>query len=286
VSRQMRREGFDLAMLLTNSFRTALIAWAGGADRRVGFAREMRSWLLTDALTPKPRNQPHPAIDEYLRLAQYLGSPVPKSPAALKAARRMQLATSPAHEQRYARFLKRSGYSRNSTGIVCLNPGGAFGAAKHWPSSSFAELGRLIADRYDKLVVVLCGPAERGIAREIVHEANHPQVVGFSAEQLSLGLTKEAVRRADLLITTDSGPRHFAAPFEVPVVTLFGPTHIAWSETFYDKAVHLQLAVDCGPCQQRICPLGHHRCMRELRVDRVLQAAGKLIEQYPRRAVA
>ena len=73
-------------------------------------------------------------------------------------------------------------------------------------------------------------------------------------------------------MTTDSGPRHFAAAFDVPVITLFGPTHIAWSETHYARAVHLQHRVDCGPCQQRVCPLGHHRCMRELGVDEVYRA--------------
>ncbi len=286
LSRQLRAEEFDIALLLTNSFRTALIAWAGGAKERVGMARDARRWLLTQAVEPKSRKQPHPVIDEYLRLAYALGCPVPKTSAAQQDARRMELATSFEDEQRFSRFVSRNSADGGAGGIVCLNPGGAFGAAKHWPSSSFAELGRLIADKYAKQVVVLCGPAERGLAREIVHEANHPQVVSLAAEQLSLGLTKAAIRRADLLVTTDSGPRHFAAPFGVPVVTLFGPTHIAWSETFYPKAIHLQLAVDCGPCQQRTCPLGHHRCMRELRVDRVLQAAGKVLEQIPRRVVA
>src|SRR4029434_8003759 len=75
--------------------------------------------------------------------------------------------------------------------------------------------------------------------------------------RLSLGLTKACVRRADLLITTDSGPRHFAAAFERPVVTPFGPTYIAWTETFHPWAVHLQKVVPCGPCQRRVCPLDH-----------------------------
>jgi heptosyltransferase-2 len=80
------------------------------------------------------------------------------------------------------------------------------------------------------------------------------------------------------LVTTDSGPRHFAPPFDVPVVTLFGPTHIAWSETYYPKAVHLQIPVECGPCQQRVCPEGHHRCMKDLGVGNVFQAAADLLK--------
>jgi heptosyltransferase-2 len=98
---------------------------------------------------------------------------------------------------------------------------------------------------------------------------------------LSLGLSKACVRRADLLITTDSGPRHFAAAFDRLVITLFGPTHIAWTETYHAKAVHLQKQVDCGPCQRRVCPLDH-RCMRGLLPAEVVAAATELLADYPR----
>ena len=126
-------------------------------------------------------------------------------------------------------------------------------------------------------VLVLCGPAERDTAARIAAEANRPAVVSLADGPLSLGLTKAAVRRLALLVTTDSGPRHFAAAFEVPVVTLFGPTHIAWTETYYPKVVHLQKPVPCGPCQQRTCPLGHHRCMTGLMPTEVYAAADRLL---------
>lgn len=103
---------------------------------------------------------------------------------------------------------------------------------------------------------------------------------------LSIGLTKAAVQAAELLVTTDSGPRHFAPAFDVPVITLFGPTHIAWSETHFAKATHLQLAVDCGPCQQRACPLGHHRCMRDLTVGQVFAAVQKQLSSPPQSRAA
>ena len=100
---------------------------------------------------------------------------------------------------------------------------------------------------------------------------------------LSLGLTQPEVRRASLLVTTDSGPRHFAAAFGRPVVTLFGPTHVEWTETYYPKAVHLQKKVPCGPCQLRTCPLDH-RCMRELSPEEVFAAADRLLAGEARRA--
>ncbi len=78
------------------------------------------------------------------------------------------------------------------------------------------------------------------MARRIAAESRSPHAYSLSDTTLSLGLTKAVVRRADLLVTTDSGPRHFAAAFDRPVVTLFGPTHIGWTETYFAKEICLQ----------------------------------------------
>ncbi len=184
---------------------------------------------------------------------------------------RLEAAVTDADRRRLEHFWSRQWPGLRRRGVVCLNPGGAFGAAKHWPPEYFAALARRLAAECEKCVLVLCGPGEREQARRIVADADHSAVVSIADE--GLGLTKAAIAEAELLITTDSGPRHFAAAFDVSVVTLFGPTHIRWSETFFPKAVHLQKSVPCGPCQQRTCPEGHHRCMRELHVREVFEAA-------------
>jgi heptosyltransferase-2 len=270
---RLRRERFDLALLLTNTFRSGFWAWISGINRRVGFDQYRRGWMLTDAVTPRPADTPHPVMDNYLRLAAKIG--------CRKLTRRMELATRVADEQQLREFWERQPLGKLvDRGVVCLNPGGAYGSAKHWPVTSFAELALQIATDLEKRVLVLSGPAERVKAREIVSLARHPAVVSLADEKLSIGLTKAAVRQADLLVTTDSGPRHFAAPFNVPVVTLFGPTHMAWSQTYYERSLHLQADVDCGPCQQRICPLKHHRCMRDLQVAWVYRAAATLLDKY------
>jgi len=273
-ARQLRGEAFDVALLLPNSFRSALWAWLSGAKRRVGFDRNGRGWMLTDPVAAGRRAQPHPVIDEYLFLASHLG--------CRNLSRKMELATTGADERQLNEFWTRQRLGEYAArGVVCLNPGGAFGSAKHWPVASFAELAVRMAVDLDKRVLVLCGPAERDEAREIARLARHRAVVSLADETLSIGLTKAAVRRADLMVTTDSGPRHFAPPFQVPVVTLFGPTHTAWSETYYKRSLHLQTEVDCGPCQQRVCPLAHHRCMRDLSVGWVFKAAEALLEKFP-----
>ncbi len=191
--------------------------------------------------------------------------------------RTIELATLPRDEEQLAAFWRRHP-AADSGNYLCLNTGGAFGAAKDWPVEHFIELARRLTGELGRTVLIVCGPQERSTAQQIVAAVADPRVVSLAEESPSIGLTKAAVRHARLLVTTDSGPRHFAAAFGVPCLTLFGPTHIAWSETFHPQAVHLQLPVDCGPCQQRACPLKHHRCMSELTAGQVF---GEIIRRWP-----
>jgi heptosyltransferase-2 len=170
--------------------------------------------------------------------------------------------------------------------VIVLNPGAAFGASKCWPAAHFGELARRLGGLKNTHVLVICGPTELGVAREIVKRADRPTVHSLADCAVSIGLSKACVRRADLMITTDSGPRHFAAAFDVPVITLFGPTHIAWTETYFAKAVHIQKQVPCGPCQLRECPLDH-RCMKDLAPDEVYKRAIEVLQRFgERRKVA
>jgi heptosyltransferase-2 len=127
-------------------------------------------------------------------------------------------------------------------------------------------------------VVFNCGPAERLAVRAIAEAVGHSRVVSLCDEpQLPIGLTKAVIRRASLLVTTDSGPRYFGVAFGVPTVTLFGPTDPRLVPTYgaYERVVSLGL--ECQPCMERVCPLKHHRCMRDLTVDRVYAAAEALL---------
>lgn len=269
--RRLRRAKLSTVVLLTNSLRTGWLAYLSGAVERIGYVRYGRGPLLNRKLYP-PREgrrlRPTPAVDYYLDLAYALGCPA-ESP-------RMELATLPADEQAADAVWAKLRLPKNER-VIVFNSSGAYGAAKLWPAEYFAELARRVANAEGRRVLVICGPNEREIAREIVYRASDPRVVSLADENLSIGLSKACVRRAELLVTTDSGPRHFAAAFDVPVITLFGPTHIAWSETHYAGAVHLQREVPCGPCQQRVCPLVHHRCMRELSVDQVHASVASLL---------
>ncbi len=271
VAWQLRREKIDLAVLMPNSFRSSLSAWLGGCQRRIGFRRDNRGWMLTDRLEPITDDAgdytPSPVIDDYNRLAQAAGCPWPGY--------RMALYTTPDDEAAADAVYEKLSIEPQDE-LICLNPGAAFGAAKFWPTAHFAKLAQDIVDFRDSKIVVLCGPSEREQARSIVKLAGRPQVVSLADESLSLGLTKALVRRCALLVTTDSGPRHFAAAFDRPVVSLYGPTFIDWTRTYFDKEINLQKQVPCGPCQLRVCPTDH-ACMRLLEPQDVLAAAHRLL---------
>ena len=273
--RKLRGREIDLAVMFTNSLSTGLLAWAGGAKERVGYVRYGRGPLMTTKLYHPRRGGkwlPTPGIDAYLQLAYAVGCE--------RESPRLELATLPADEAAADAIWQKFKLPVGDR-VAVLNSGGAFGAAKLWPTEYFGELAGRLARERDMAVLVNCGPAERQIAAEIAKIADHPRVVSLAEEDVPIGLTKACIRRSRLLVTTDSGPRFFGVAFGVPTVALFGPTHIAWSRTHAAHEVCLAEEVPCGPCMKRACPLGHHQCMRNLTVDRVLAAVMHQLQQRP-----
>jgi heptosyltransferase II len=265
---RLHRGQFDVAILMPNSIRSAWMALMAGIPRRIGYDRYGRGIMLTDRLQAERDASGHriptPIVESYLKLVRRLGCPVESV--------RLELATT-MDDEVAADSAWAALRLRPDERVVALNTGGAFGPAKSWPVEHFAALARRLAGEAGVSVLVLCGPDERSAAQEIALAAGHPRVVSLADQPVSIGLTKACVRRSALLITTDSGPRHFAAAFKTPVITLFGPTHVAWTRTYHPHAWHLYQPVPCGPCQRPVCPEGHHRCMRDLSPEDVFRTA-------------
>ncbi len=265
AARRLRGYEFDLAILMPNSFRTALIAWLMRATKRIGYVRYGRGSLLTDKLFPLREAKalkPVSAIDYYLRLATELGCP--------EQDRRMELATLPSDELEADRVWDRLNL-RDADNVIAINTGGAYGAAKNWPAEHFAQLARRIVTQLDATVLIVCGPAEREKVASIEHAVAHERVRSLADFDISIGPLKACLRRVALMVTTDSGPRHLALAQGVPVISLFGPIDPHWSTTYGPLETQLMQNVQCRPCGKRVCPLQHHKCMRELTVDRVFK---------------
>jgi heptosyltransferase-2 len=271
--RRMRQQRFDLAILFPNSLHSALLAWAGGARKRIGYARDGRRLLLTRAV-PAPRVDGQldmgPMVDYYLGLAEAAGCPA--------ESRQLELHVTPAEEQLADQAFQRLGL-RGERRLVVFNAGSAYGESKSWPVTAFGELARRIVDLLDHDVLVICGPAEKSLARAIVRSSQRPRVVSLADQPIGLGLSKAAIARCRFMVTTDSGPRHVAAALGKPVITLFGPTPPIITANPTVQGVDLQVKLDCVPCRQRTCPLGHHRCMRELSVDAVFAEVASLAQK-------
>lgn len=174
ATRGLRKQPADLAVLFPNSLRAAAVARLGGAKRTLGFARDGRRWLLTHPVPPGGRATPSSTLLSYNRLALAAECEDPGT--------QTELAVLPADEAAFEAVLTERPALRD--GFVALNPGGAFGAAKHWPTPHFADLAARIAGTLDRGVLVLCGPGERTIAAEISALAGDPRVVTLGATSL------------------------------------------------------------------------------------------------------
>jgi heptosyltransferase-2 len=269
LARQMRNQGYDLALLFTNSFRSALVAWLAGVRRRVGYARDGRWLLLTDRLAALRRDGelvPTPILPYYAAIAERVGCPVRD--------RRLRLGITAEQEAAGCELKRRYGLDDGRPYAV-INPGAAFGSAKCWLPERFAEVCERLGVDFGLRAVLVGTAGEYPLLRFIAERASSGAVC-CDNPGTTLGSLKGLIRDAALLVCNDTGPRHYGNAFGVPTLTIFGPTYQAWTDTDYADEIKLQVPVDCGPCQLRTCPLDH-RCMTGVTVEMVMQAVGQLL---------
>ena len=232
---RLRRRRFEAAVLLPNSFRSALLVSTAGIPRRIGYDRDSRGLLLTDRLLPmrrKGKYVPVSAVDYYLGLARYLGSASPD--------RRLRLFTRPKDDARADHLIREHGIETDSRPLVLLNPGAATkGRRKLWPAARFAALADALMDQHG-VAVALCGsPSERTIL-DAVHDSAKQRLIDLPRLGCDLTLLKSIMRRSALVVTNDTGARHLAAGLDVPVISLFGPTDPRWTQLAYERERTIQ----------------------------------------------
>ncbi len=268
--RDLRRRRPEWALMLPNSFRAALLGWLSGARRRIGYDRDGRGWLLTDRLPVRNRVNrlyvPMPMVEYYADLAEAVGCDRPGD--------ELELFTTTEAESAVQKRLAGEALAEGPLVVIC--PGARYGMAKCWLPERFAAVADRLIEAEGAQVVVTCGPGEEPLAQAIRAAMRRGGRV-WDDPRPTLGELKALVKRADLLLGNDTGPRHFARAFSTPAVTVFGPTDPEWTRTGYAQERIVRVDVDCGPCQQRTCPLGHLRCMYEVTVDMVFDAAIELL---------
>jgi len=277
LARRLQEQDYRLAVLFPNSFRSALLVWLAGIPRRVGYGRDCRTFLLSEPLHV-PRDEKgsyliQPMVTYYAEIVAHLGAEVED--------RRPCLAVDPAARESLHQLLSTIGYDPGKPTAVFV-PGAKFGSSKCWPPRHFARLAEMMLQEMSWNLIVVCGPGEEAIGEEIEQLAP-PGVINLWREPIGLGRLKALVAESALLVTNDTGPRHFASAFDVPVVSIFGPTPQELTDTCHAREVALQLTdLECVPCQLPACPRSHE-CLEDLLPERVLAAVAGLIERYPPR---
>ncbi|MBW2318857.1 MAG: lipopolysaccharide heptosyltransferase II [Deltaproteobacteria bacterium] len=269
--RKVRRLGPDISIVMPNSFRAALSAWLGGSRGIYGYRRNCRSLLLTGGPKPLAGESgfvPIPMVEYYMAICRWLGLDIPVS-------RRPSLFVSDRMEQKAERLLGRYGIKAGDT-VIGMNPGARFGSSKCWPPEHFAALAEQLNDQWDCRILLFVGPGEENIAQSIVKASKAP-IINTAPDKVDLALLKPLVKRCRLLITNDTGPRHYAVAFSIPVVVIMGPTDPRYTAANLEKTIVLQRQLACIPCHEKVCRY-NHECMTLIDSQAVLEACQTFLQ--------
>ena len=279
LASELQSEGFELAILLQNAFEAALIAWRARIPRRLGYARDARGLLLTDACRIEPGVRKVHQAFYYLGILHGAGL-LPTPPwkvAGYPLSARIGVTET---DRDFARAMMRAGGVKQGQLVITLNAGASYGGAKRWLTDRYAFVADELTRRYEARVILVGAPAESGIAYEIGRQMSSPPAI--LTGKTTLGQLMGVLELSSLLVTNDSGPMHLAAALDVPQVAIFGSTSETATGPLGDRAEIVKHPVDCNPCFLRECPIDF-RCMIGVTSDMVLSAAIRKLEGSGRR---
>jgi heptosyltransferase II len=263
VGKNLRAQHYDQAILLPNSFKSALIPFFANIPKRTGWRGEMRWGVLNDLRHLDKKRYPL-MIERFMALGlpaqQTLDFDYPLP--SLQFTRETQDAALNNHK-----------LSRSARPVLALCPGAEFGPAKRWPEEYYAQVAReKLAEGWD---VWLLGSPKDNAATETIMSLTGDRCVNL-AGRTSLIEAVDLLSLANAVVSNDSGLMHIAAALDKPLVAIYGPTSTTFTPPLHARAQVLQLQLECQPCFQRECPLKHQRCMRDLHPSQVLNVLNEL----------
>ena len=257
LGRSLRSRGYDEAIVLPNTFKSALIPFFAGIPLRAGFVGESRYGLLN--LTHKLDAKRRPLMAErYAQLAEKPGVPParPLPEVGLRVDQANLLVT-----------LNRLGLSRAKP-VVAFCPGAEYGPSKRWPARHFAVLARKLAAQ-GCAVWLFGSEKDRDIGEEIVRSSDGAATNLCGRTDLASAI--DLLSLAEVVVSNDSGLMHVAAGVGRPVVALYGSSSPEHTPPLSASARVVRTGIECSPCFARECPLGHFKCMNELAPERVME---------------
>jgi heptosyltransferase-2 len=252
-ARRLRQRGYAEAYVLPNTLKFALIPWLAGIPRRIGYKGEMRYGLLNVMHHDDPA-APRPMVPFYAALA----APPSRTAPAHAALPKPTLFVQP---EQMAQAAAQFGVATGQP-LVVFAPGAEFGSAKRWPATHFAALARTVRQHHPGAQILLLGSGkDKAVCDKIIELV--PEARNL-AGATSLSDAIALIAHADAVISNDSGLMHIACGLNRPGVVIYGPTSVEHAPPASDLARALSLRLECSPCKQRECPLGHHRCMKDI----------------------
>jgi heptosyltransferase-2 len=264
LAKSLRQFQYDQAIVLPNSFKSALIPFWAKIPKRTGWHRELRGLILNDARTLDKARYPL-MIERFMALgiAPNDKLPIQHPLPELYSSAETQDAV-----------LANYQLSRSDRPVLALCPGAEFGPAKRWPEEYYAEVAKTkLAEGWD---VWLLGSPKDSVVADMIMQATDQGCVNFTG-RTKLVEAVDLLSLATAVVSNDSGLMHIAAAVKKPLAAVYGPTSTTFTPPLHDKAKLLQLSLDCQPCFQRECPLKHQRCMRDIQPAQVLNAISELV---------
>ena len=259
----LRERAYDQAIVLPNSWKSALVPFFADIPLRSGYVGESRYGLL-NLLYRRTNGERGPMALHYARLSEKPDAtprePLPEPRLGVDAARAAETA-------------RKFGFATHPRINVVFCPGAEFGPAKRWPAPAFGELAQALGAR-GAAVWLLGSASDAGPCGEV--ERASAGAATNLAGRTALDDAIELIAAADVVVTNDSGLMHVAAAVGTPQVALFGSSSPKHTPPLAANARVVWLGVECSPCFARECPLGHFRCMREIAPARVLDEIRKL----------
>ena len=264
-------EGFQVAVILPNSFASALSLFLARIPHRWGYAADGRRLLLTMAVVGRRKLRGLHLVYYYLGLLTGLGEFTAFNPPRLMLTQ---------EDLQEAKDLTCGNLQNEDKPLVGLAPGAAYGPAKRWPAERFAALGQALQEEFQARLVLLGGPEETPLA-QAVSKLLGDKVLNLTG-RTSLRQALGVLAHLKLLITNDSGLMHAAAALGTPLVALFGSTNPRVTGPFSAQATVLYHPLPCSPCRKRTCPAGRdYECLKSITVAEVVAAARPWLEQGP-----
>ncbi|MEO8136355.1 MAG: lipopolysaccharide heptosyltransferase II [Betaproteobacteria bacterium] len=257
VARALKARRYDQAIVLPNSLKSALVPWLAGIPLRTGYTGEQRLGLLNDRRTLEKQKLPR-LVDRFAALAagrnETVPAPLPQPQLRVDATNQ-------------AAVTQRLGLSL-STAAMALCPGAEYGPAKRWPVAHYAQVARAMLARGWQ-VWIFGSQKDDEVGAGIAREA--PAAINLCG-RTSLTDAIDLLAATDVVLTNDSGLMHVAAAVGCRVVAIFGSSTPLYTPPLSLRATTISLKLECSPCFQRVCPLGHTNCLNQLQPQRILDS--------------